>query len=257
MKLHLYFIGILLFLIILMVMTKWQKEGFITSRVYDYCSKYDDCMSCSSASGCSWCPSSKVCLTSTTLKSTDKDCNQNNTISSSFRCKSAEGVEPPTLPEAIASNDVMYDFSLYKNRITDKIPPPNLYMAGEVKVSSADLLSNMNDVRNDIQNYQTNLPTIISSAVEGQIKPMVKGILSENYYIQGFEDMNSKNNENKCKSYKSCRDCLQNKDCGWDPRSYSCNKQTPNNLWQITQPSRCTLTPKTQKLMVTRPGGNV
>ena len=54
-----------------------------------------------------------------------------------------------------------------------------------MKVSNEDLLSNMNDVRNDIKNYKTEMPGIIASSVEQQIKPMVKGILSENYYIQG------------------------------------------------------------------------
>lgn len=180
-----FFMAALVILILLVLYTQSTKEGFLQ----DYCAQYKSCTDCSSASGCSWCPKSKVCLTSTTLKSTDKDCNQNNTIASSFRCPSAEGVEPPTLPEAIASNDVMYEFSLYKNRITDKIPPPNLYMSGELKVSNEDLLSNMNDVRNDIANYKTEMPGIIASAVENQIKPMVKGVLAQNYYIQGFEDM--------------------------------------------------------------------
>lgn len=181
MKLKYLFIPALIFLILIVIVTQKQKEGFLAN----YCAKYKSCMDCSSASGCSWCSTGNVCLTSTTLKSTDKECNQMNTISSSFRCPSAEGIEPPTLPDAIASNDVLYDFSLYKNRIIDKIPPPNLYMAGEMKVSNEDLLSNMNDVRNDIANYKIEMPGIIASSVEQQIKPMVKGILSENYYIQG------------------------------------------------------------------------
>ena len=181
MRLRYLFIPILFFLILIMLVTQKQKEGFFA----DYCAQYKSCMDCSNSSGCSWCSTQNVCLTSTTLKSTDKECNQMNTISSSFRCPSAKGIEPPTLPDAIASNDVLYDFSLYKNRITDKIPPPNLYMAGEMKVSNEDLLSNMNDVRNDISNYKTEMPGIIASSVEGQIKPMVKGILAENYYIQG------------------------------------------------------------------------
>jgi len=241
------FLLALILLSILLVVSYRQKEGFLNG----YCASYNTCMECSSASGCSWCPNSKVCLTSTTLKSTDKNCNQMNTISSSFRCPSAEGVEPPTLPEAIASNDVLYDFSLYKNRITDKIPPPNLYMAGQLKVSNEDLLSNMNDVRNDITNYIEEMPGIIASTLEQQIKPMVKGILGENYYIQGFEDYD------KCKTHNSCSTCVSNQACGWNPRSYSCNTKGPNNLWDITQPSRCVLTTSTQNLMLTRPGGNV
>ena len=59
------------------------------------------------------------------------------------------------------------------------------HMINELKVSNQDLLSNMNDVRNDIKNYRTEIPGIIASSVEEQIKPMVKGILAENYYIQG------------------------------------------------------------------------
>lgn len=247
MKLKYTFITILVFLMLFMIFTQKYKEGFLN----DYCGKHKSCMECSSASGCSWCPKAKSCLTSTTLKSTDKTCNQMNTISSSFRCPSAEGVEPPTLPEAIASDDVMYDFSLYKNRITDKIPPPNLYMAGTTKVSNEDLLSNMNDVRNDIKNNQLQLPGLITSTIENQIKPMVKGVLAENYYIQGFEDLN------KCKLYNSCSGCVADSKCGWDPRSNQCATNVGNNMWQVTQPSRCVLTTSTIKQMMTKPAGNV
>lgn len=250
MKAKYFFMTVLVLLMLAVLFTQNQKEGFL----HGYCAENKTCMECSSASGCSWCPKNKVCLTSTTLKSTDANCNQMNTIASSFRCPSAEGVEPPTLPEAIASNDVMYEFSLYKNRITDKIPPPNLYMAGEVKVSNEDLLSNMNDVRNDIANYKVEMPGIIASTVEQQMKPMVKGILSENYYIQGFEDMNA---QTKCKTYNSCSSCVNDQACAWDPRRYNCNKKDPNNLWQIIQPSRCVLTSSTQSLMLTKPAGNV
>jgi hypothetical protein len=240
----------LVILILVVLYTQNTKEGFLQN----YCQRFKTCMECSSSSGCSWCPKAKVCLTSTTLKSTDPTCNQMNTIASSFLCPSAEGVEPPTLPQAIASNDVMYEFSLYKNRITDKIPPPNLYMAGEVKVSNQDLLSNMNDVRNDISNYKIEMPGIIASTVQDQIKPMVKGILAENYYIQGFEDMNA---QTKCKNYNSCSDCVGDNECAWNPRSNSCEKRGPNNMWQIISPSKCVLTSTTINTMMTRPAGNV
>jgi hypothetical protein len=249
MKVKYFFMTALVILMLVVVFTHKYKEGFLN----DYCGMHKTCMDCSSASGCSWCPKANQCLTSTTLKSTDKTCNQMNTISSSFRCPGAEGVEPPTLPEAIASNDVMYDFSLYKNRITDKIPPPNLYMAGEIKVSNEDLLSNANDVRNDIKNNQIQLPGLISSTIENQIKPMVKGILGENYYIQGFQDFK----EGNCKAHNSCSSCVGDTKCGWDPRSNQCTKNVGNNKWQITQPSRCVLTGSTIKQMMARPAGNV
>jgi hypothetical protein len=248
MKATYFFIVILAVLIVVMIYTRTAKEGFLNN----YCAKFTSCSDCASASGCSWCPKAKQCLTSTTLKSTDNECNQMNTIQSSFRCQSTD--VPPSLPDAIASNDVMYEFSLYKNRITDKIPPPNLYMAGDIKVSNEDLLSNMNDVRNDISNYKTEMPGIIASTVEQQMKPMVKGILSENYYIQGFEDMNA---ETKCKTYNSCSSCLDNNECAWNPRSNSCEKKGVNNMWQVTQPSRCVLTSSTINRMVINPAGNV
>ena len=277
MKTKHFFMTALVILLLAVLYTQSTKEGFLA----DYCAKNKTCMDCSSASGCSWCPKSNVCLTSTTLKSTDAMCNQNNTIASSFRCPSARGVEPPTLPESIASNDVLYDFSLYKNRITDKIPPPNLYMAGEMKVSNEDLLSNMNDVRNDIANYKIEMPSIIASTVEQNIKPMVKGILSENYYIQGFEDMSKSKlgttnphniptpdagnmdpakptkSKEECNKLNSCNSCLNNNACGWNPRGNNCEARGPNNKWQITQPSKCVLTSTTIGSMTSRPGGNV
>jgi hypothetical protein len=157
-------------------------------------------------------------------------------------------------------------------------------MSGELKVSNEDLLSNMNDVRNDIANYKTEMPGIISSAVEGQIKPMVKGILSDNYYIQGFQDINASplkgsNNKTaaaalrlkqqnpqgfedmnlatKCQTYNSCSTCLSTNGCAWNPRSNQCEKAGPNNKWQVTQPSRCVLTGSTIGQMVSSPAGNV
>ena len=235
----------LVILMLIAIFTQSVKEGFLQ----DYCAKNRSCFDCSSSSGCSWCPKSNVCLTSTVLKSTDKMCNQMNTISSSFRCNTVTGLQ--TLPEEIASNNVMYDFSLYKNRITDKIPPPNMYMTGKIKVSNEDLLSNMNDVSNDITNYKIEMPGIISSAVENQIKPMVKGILGENYYIQGFEDLK------KCQTHNSCSGCVGDNACAWNPRSNSCEVRGPNNMWQIIQPSKCVLTSTTIGNMRLNPGGNI
>lgn len=170
-------------LLVLMVLTQKYKEGFLNQ----YCETHTDCVSCAEASGCAWCPKSKACLDATTLKSTDPDCNQSNTVRSAFLCKA--NLEDKIPPKPVVENDILYDFSLYKNRITDKIPPPNLYMNGEMKISNEDVVSNANSVRNDIQNLHQELPGIIASSVESNIKPMVKGILSENYYIQGFEDM--------------------------------------------------------------------
>lgn len=178
-----FFIGLLVVLIVLMVVTQQYKEGFLNQ----YCETHTDCVTCANASGCAWCPKSKACLDATTLKSTDPNCNQSNTVRSAFLCSA--NLENKIPPKPVVENDILYDYSLYKNRITDKIPPPNLYMNGEIKISKEDLMSNATDVRNDIQNLHKELPGIIASSVENNIKPMVKGILSENYYIQGFQDL--------------------------------------------------------------------
>jgi len=179
-----FFILLLLVLIVLFHITNKYKEGFLNV----YCQNYKDCNSCADASGCAWCPKSKVCLDSTTLKSTDPLCNQENTVRSAFLCQA--NLDDKIPPKAVVQDDILYDYSLYKNRITDKIPPPNLYMNGEMKISNEDVVSNSNNIRNDIQNLHTELPGIIASTVQDSIQPMVKGILAKNYYIQGFEDMN-------------------------------------------------------------------
>jgi hypothetical protein len=228
--------------IILFIITRYFKDS-ILERFVSYCDDHKDCKSCANASGCSWCPKSKVCLSSTLLKSTDNNCNQLNTIHSSFRCKSL--IDDEITPKDTTFEE-QYDFTLYKDKISDKIPPPNVYMSGKVVYSPADIVSNTNNVRNDVNNFQLEIPGIISSSVENQIKPMVKGILSENYYIQGFEDINK---SKQCKMIKTCDICTDNKLCGWDPRKKECDKRGPDKTKYITQKQRCVLTPATLNLM--------
>ncbi len=234
-----YYILFVITYVILYFVFKKYREGFQGSR----CNTFQDCTSCAGASGCSWCPKSKVCLNSTSLKSTDKECNQMNTISSDFRCKTIADNEIP--PPDVVLNDEKYDFTLFKDKIKNRIPPPNAYTSGKVEYSAADVMSNMNDVRNTVANYQLQLPGIISSSVEGQIQPMVKGILSQNYYIQGFADYGC--------NYSTCRECTDDRQCGWDPLKTKCDKRGPNPTQYITQPQRCVLTPSTLNLMRTQP----
>ncbi len=179
MKVKYFFMAALVILVLLIVASAKHKEGFLNG----YCNTHTDCVSCANSSGCSWCPKAKACLNSTTLKSTDKECNQNIVINSAFRCQSE--IEDEIPPEAVVSNDILYDFALYKNRITDKIPPPNVYTNDEIKYSNEDVVSYANHVSDSIKEYQKELPSIVASSVTDNIKPMVKGILSENYYIQG------------------------------------------------------------------------
>jgi hypothetical protein len=233
---------ILFFILYIFQISKRYREGFLAS----YCQTYTDCQSCAKASGCSWCPKANTCLTSTSLKSTDKDCNQTNTVESSFLCKSVlDSTKMPDITDT--SHNIIYDFKLYKDRVSNKLAPPNTYMTNTLGYSNEDVMSNMNNVRDSVQNLHTELPGIITSSVEDGIKPMVKGILSENYYIQGFQDMN------KCSKITSCSSCVNDKECGWNPRSMSCDTRGPNKSWYVTQPTRCVTTPATLGLMISSP----
>jgi hypothetical protein len=170
------------FIILFMVLwwTYHKKEGFLT----DFCAMNKDCISCADASGCSWCQNENRCIMNSILKSTDPNCNQSNTISAAFRCEDALNTSVPVGPETNASNQVLYDFTLYKNQIKDKIPPPNAFTTEELQYSPETVMANTNQLRMDIKNLYTDMPDVMATALQNQIQPMVKGILSDNYLIQ-------------------------------------------------------------------------
>lgn len=172
----------LIFTLLLVFFIKNMKEGFQPIP----CSVHTDCQTCSSSSGCAWCPKKKECIDVRTLKSTDKDCNMSNTVTSNFRC--SDILDDGKLPKDNKGDIEQYNFKLYKNRIPNNLPPPNVYITGKLDYNQAEIMSNLNDVRNYLINSSKELPGVIASSVENNIKPMVKGILSENYYIQGFAD---------------------------------------------------------------------
>jgi hypothetical protein len=173
---------VLLFTLLTVFLIKNIKENFEPIP----CSTHTNCGDCSSRSGCAWCPKMNTCIDVRTLKSTDKDCNMENTITSNFRCLD---IGPDgNLPKDSGYNFEKYDFTLYKNRISNNLPPPNVYVTGKVDYNQAEIMASINNVRNYLDNSSKELPGIIASSVENNIKPMVKGILSENYYIQGFQD---------------------------------------------------------------------
>jgi hypothetical protein len=249
-------IFLVLILSVLFYISTNYKESFLdTSGITEgRCATFSNCKACSEASGCSWCSKAKICLRSTSLKATDKECNQMNTISSSFRCKSILDGEIP--PPDVKADDEQYDFTLYKDKIADRIPPPNIYTTGEIKYSNADVVSNMNDVRNHVNNLSLGLPGIISSSVENEIKPMVKGILRDNYYIQGFVNYSQtkdKQQKIQCSKRQTCMDCTDSPICGWDPLRLKCDERSPNKTQYITQKPRCVTTPATLNLMRTSP----
>jgi hypothetical protein len=177
-----FFITAFIILFVVLWSTQKQKEGFLE----DYCASNKTCVTCANSSGCSWCPNEKRCLSSRILKSTDPKCNQSNTISASFRCEDAtdtlKGVHVGA--ETNASNQVLYDFTLYKNVIKDKIPPPNAFTTKEKEYSPETVMANTNRLSNDIQNLYTSLPDVMAASLQNYIKPMMKGVLSDNYLIQ-------------------------------------------------------------------------
>lgn len=162
--------------------TQQQKEGFLE----DYCASNKSCTTCADSSGCSWCPNENRCLSSRILKSTDPKCNQSNTISASFRCGDATKTiqDVPLGPETNASNQVLYDFTLYKNQIKDKIPPPNAFTTKEKQYSPETVMANTNQLANDVRNLYRELPDVMVTSLQNYIKPMMKDILSDNYLIQ-------------------------------------------------------------------------
>lgn len=264
--------AILIYLCAVVIPNKGYVESFLASR----CAQYNSCKDCSNASGCSWCPKDNACLSSTSLKSTDKQCNQSNTITSSFRCNDANAIAAGSQDKA--SDAEQYDFTAFKDRIANKIPPPNAYRSEKVKYSNDDVVSNMNDVRNYINNLQLNLPGIITSSMENGIKPMVKGVLSQNFAapqesadIQGFANMDDNKRtpfvrgesfsresfvayqKKSCSDRKSCSECTDSTKCGWDPLKLKCTNQAPDKRNNITQKERCVTTPSTLNLMRTKP----
>ena len=168
MKEIIFFMTALFLLCIILYMTMSYKEEFLDN----YCDQYTSCGTCSSASGCSWCPQSKKCLQSTSLKSTDTQCNQMNTIQSSFRCTS------DNIPPSQDIKQDRADYALYKNLIAEKVPPPNVYMNEQMEYSPETVMANLNSVRNQLNEYEKMFPDTVASTVQNQIQPIVRSILS-------------------------------------------------------------------------------
>jgi len=173
MKSFITFASIFVLLLIAIIVSIQHKEGFMN----EVCHSQKDCVSCTKENGCSWCPSEKRCMNRSSLKSTDKSCSPSSVIHSSMGCASNDRMIHD-------SNNALYDFRLYKNQITNKIPPPAIYTTEKQEYSNETVMAENNQLRHDLHNYQKQLPDIISSSMENQIVPMVKGILADNYYIQ-------------------------------------------------------------------------
>jgi hypothetical protein len=76
------------------------------------------------------------------------------------------------------------DNELYHDQIADRVKPPNVGLIDQMGYSPETVMANVNQVQQNIAQYQRNLPDIISSSVENSIQPMVKGLLSSTYHRQ-------------------------------------------------------------------------
>ena len=149
-------IVLLILLFILTVLYTTSRYNQDVREGFETCVQYTNCKSCAGASGCSWCPKENRCIYSKSLKSTDK-CNQMNVINSSFSCDIKNKIIP-TKPN-----------KLYENQIENKIPPPNVYMTGTVRYTNEDVISNINNMRNDIQRFRSELPSQIAAQCGNQM----------------------------------------------------------------------------------------
>jgi len=137
-----------------------------------------DCKTCSNQSGCSWCEKRKTCIPSSTVKSTDSQCNPLNVVSSSFLCPdvvSASYKGGATKP---------VDNKLYRDQIADRVRPPNVGLNDTMEYTPETVMGNINEIRKRLTEYNKILPDMISSSVENSIQPMVKGLLSSQYQRQ-------------------------------------------------------------------------
>ena len=162
------YIGIIILCILLFFISTMYKESF------NACTG-TDCISCSKQSGCSWCDKAKKCVDSTTLKSTDSQCNPTNAISSSFSCPSVMNASY----KGTANNPI--NETLYHDQIAEKVKPPNIGLNDTMQYTPETVMANINEVRQTIQEYNNRLPDTISSSIENSIQPMVKVMLSSTY----------------------------------------------------------------------------
>ena len=160
---------------ILFIMVGLLLLFFITRQYIDSfenvvaCNTYTSCEKCAGADGCSWCPEKNVCF-SNAINADEKQkrppgCNIMNAIAFKDRC---------SVDSSIPQLDPITDItdSLYKPLILDTIKPPNVYMTTNAQYTPETVMANVNDVRQEVQRYQTALPNVISHYVDNKLKQL-------------------------------------------------------------------------------------
>ena len=133
-------------------------EGFVETK----CMDYGDCKSCAEKSDCTWCTSSKRCLTNSEIRGTDTLCNQVNLVHTPSLCLSKKD-RAVTLPY----------------QMDDKKKPPNVYMTTESEYTNETVMAETEQLKKELANLKMSLPGLMAQSVHEQMKPMVKGIMCE------------------------------------------------------------------------------
>jgi hypothetical protein len=165
---------IVLFILAGLLIVFFVTKQFIEPFTSDTCNTYTACDTCADTDGCSWCPEKKLCFSN--KRSIPSGCNVMSAISFKNGCSIDSTIPqlPPitddTVVGALAGSnssggyDVTTD-SLYKPLILDKTKPPNAYMIADMQYSPETVMANVNDVRQEVQRYQMELPNLITTYV--------------------------------------------------------------------------------------------
>ena len=59
------------------------------------------------------------------------------------------------------NTDFFTDFN--KNQVADRVRPPNVYMTDHMQYTPETIMANLNDVRQTVDRYNTQLPNLIAT----------------------------------------------------------------------------------------------
>lgn len=147
---HRFVILILLLLLLLFARSIQYKEHFID----DVCGDYDTCVSCANKSKCTWCSTSKKCLSKAEIGINDSLCNKINLVYVPSMCRA----EPPKkTPHSTVANPDMEENPLYHNQIKDGTAPPMAYLNEDMSYSPETVMANVSDLRNEVRNLMNRM----------------------------------------------------------------------------------------------------
>jgi hypothetical protein len=136
---------ILLLLVLLFVRSIHYKEQFIDA----VCGDYDTCVSCANKSKCTWCSTSKKCLTKEETARNDSLCNQFNLVYAPQMCQAEPRKKSTNLT---VSNSDIENNPLYRNQIAEKTAPPMVCLNDDMMYSPETVMANVSDLRNEVRN---------------------------------------------------------------------------------------------------------